>query len=98
MTGKYNVDDSDKGRHNTILGRYLLSELGLNLKFPNTSLKYTIEILKDLQHPIFISVCIHLNTEIQEKLNLKNRLHTLTPKHYINHNMYLLQINYCAYF
>ena len=30
---KWNVDDSDKGRYDMILGQYILPELGLNLKF-----------------------------------------------------------------
>ena len=31
MTWEYNVDDSAKGRYDIILGRYLLTELGINL-------------------------------------------------------------------
>ena len=33
MTWKYYVDESTKGRYNTILGRDLLTALGLDLKF-----------------------------------------------------------------
>ena len=33
VTWKNYVDDSAKGRYDTILGRYLLTDLGLNLKF-----------------------------------------------------------------
>ena len=33
MTWKYYVDDSTKGRYNTILGRDLLTALGLDIKF-----------------------------------------------------------------
>ena len=33
MTCKSHVDYSAKGRYNMILGKYLLTELGLNLKF-----------------------------------------------------------------
>ena len=32
VTWNYNVDDSTKGRHNMILGKYILTELGLNKK------------------------------------------------------------------
>ena len=33
MTCKCHVDESAKGRYNMVLGQYLLTELGLNLKF-----------------------------------------------------------------
>ena len=33
VTWIYHVDDSTKIRYDTILGRYMLKELGLNLKF-----------------------------------------------------------------
>ena len=33
MTWKYHVDGCAKGRYDMILGRYLLTELGLNLRF-----------------------------------------------------------------
>ena len=33
VTYKFHVDDSSKGRYDTILGIYLLTELGSNLKF-----------------------------------------------------------------
>ena len=33
MTYKLHVDESAKGRYDMILGRYLLTNLGLNLKF-----------------------------------------------------------------
>ena len=33
MTWKCHVDESAKGKYDMILGRYLLTELGLNLKF-----------------------------------------------------------------
>ena len=32
VTWNFHVDDSTKGRYNMILGRYLLTTLGLNLK------------------------------------------------------------------
>ena len=33
LTWNCHVDDSDKGRYDIILGRYILTALGLNLKF-----------------------------------------------------------------
>ena len=32
---EYNVDDFTKDSYDTILGRYLLTELGINLKIPS---------------------------------------------------------------
>ena len=39
VTWNFHVDDSTKGRYNIILGRYLLKELGLNLKFSEHVIK-----------------------------------------------------------
>ena len=39
MTWEYNVDNSTKGRYDMVLGMYLLTVLGINLKIPSMSLK-----------------------------------------------------------
>ena len=39
VTWKFHVDDSAKDRYDMILGRYLLTELGLNLKFSEHVIK-----------------------------------------------------------
>ena len=39
MTWKCHVDDSTKGRYDMILGQYLLTELGLNLKFSDHAIE-----------------------------------------------------------
>ena len=45
VTWNFHVDDSDKGRYDMILGRYLSTELGLNLKnYMNTSLEQMMEL------------------------------------------------------
>ena len=39
VTWKCHVDDSTRGGYNMILGRYLLTELGLNLKVSEQAIK-----------------------------------------------------------
>ena len=48
---KCHVDDSAKGRYDMILGRDLLTELLLNLKYLIMSLEYMMGLLKSLQQP-----------------------------------------------
>ena len=56
VTWKCHVYESARGRYDMILGRYLWKELGLNLKFPNTSLKDMMDLLKGIQYPRLIWV------------------------------------------
>ena len=60
VTWNWHVDESAKSRYSMILGQDLLKELGLNLKFLNTSLKQMMGLLKGLQHPCLISIRICL--------------------------------------
>ena len=34
MTWEFHVDESNKGRYDIILGRYFITDLGLDLKLP----------------------------------------------------------------
>ena len=93
VTWDFHVNDSAKGRYDIILGRYLLTELVLNLKF----FEHIIEAydgpfncsttpMVDLVTYIFKD----LNTG---KLHLKNILPMITSKKYMNHSMYILLQN-----
>ena len=61
VTWNFHVDDSAKGRYDMILSRYLLTELGLNLKFSEHVIKEYVYLLTGLQHPWLIWVRIYLN-------------------------------------
>ena len=61
VTWKCHVDDSTRGGYNMILGRYLLTELGLNLKVSEQAIKADDAILKGLQHPWLTWVRKYLN-------------------------------------
>ena len=56
----FHLYDSAKVRYDMILGRYKITELGLNLKIPNTSSNQMVDPLKSLQNPLFIWVHIYL--------------------------------------
>ena len=51
VTWKCHMGDYTKGRYNMILGRDLLTKLGLNLKFSEHVIKSDDGPLKGLQHP-----------------------------------------------
>ena len=90
---KCHVDDSARGRYDTILGHDLLIELGLNLKLSEHFIKPDDGTFKGLQHPWLIWVHIYLKIQIQGKLHPKNSLLMLTPKKYTSQNMYVLLQN-----
>ena len=52
MTWNCHVDDSSKGIYNIILGRYLLTELVLNLKFSDHVIESDDEPLKGYMAPM----------------------------------------------
>ena len=53
MTWKCRLDDSAKGRYDMILGRNLLTELGLNLKLSEHAIKYDDRPFKEYTPPMF---------------------------------------------
>ena len=48
----FRVDDSGKSRYDMILGRYILTELGLNLKFCNHFIEGYVKPFKVSKAPI----------------------------------------------
>ena len=60
LTWKFHVHDSAKGRYDMILDRYLLTALGLTIKYLIMPLKQMMDLLKGLQHPWLIWVHMHL--------------------------------------
>ena len=58
MTWKFHVDDSTKGRYGMILGRYLLTGLGLNLKFSNHKIEEDDCPLKGFTTPM-VDLCAY---------------------------------------
>ena len=52
MTWNFHVDDSSKGRYNIILGRDLLTLLGLNLKFSEHAIEADYGPLKGSSSPM----------------------------------------------
>ena len=59
MTWKFHVNDSAKGRYDMILGRDILTELGLNLKFFDHVIEAYERPFRGSMAPIFILV--HMN-------------------------------------
>ena len=93
MTWKFHVDDSTKGRNDIILGQYLLTELGLNLKLSEHVTKSGDGTFKGYTtHMVYLSMHIFndLNTE---KLHIKNNLPMINTKRYMIQNMYVLLQN-----
>ena len=98
MTWDFHVDESSKGRYYMILGRDLLTEIGLNNKKSDHVIKAddvpfigATAPMVDLGTYLFK----YLNTG---KLNRKNCLLALTLKNYMNQNIYVLQLNDCLWF
>ena len=94
VTCKYNVDDSYNGRNNMILGRYLLTSLGLNL----TSSEHAIEA-DDGPFKGSITPMVDFGTYLFKDLNigkfhLNNCLPMLMSQKYMSQNMYILLLNY----
>ena len=65
VTWKCHVDDSDKGRYDIILGQYLLTQLGLNIKFSE-------HVIKADDGPFYGSTThmVDLSTYIFKDLNI----------------------------
>ena len=96
VTWKFHVDDFAKGRYDMILGRCLLIELGLDLKFSeniieadNGPFNGTATPVVDLGTYIFKD----LNTG---KLHLNNCLRMITLNKYTSQNMYVLTLTDCV--
>ena len=53
VTCNYHVDDSAKGRYDMILGRNLLTALGLKIKFSDNVIKLDDGTFKGLMAPMF---------------------------------------------
>ena len=90
VTWKCHMGDSSNGRYNMILGRDLLTELGLNLKISNHSIKYhdrpsigATAPTVDLGRYVFKD----LNTG---KIKLKESLTDAYSENYISENIYVL--------
>ena len=93
MTWKYYVGDSNKGRYDIILGRDLLTELELNLKWSDHINKVDYGPLKGFTASM-VDLCAYefkyMNTV---KLYLKNHWKMLIQKKYISQNMSALLLN-----
>ena len=74
VTWLFNVDDSTKSKYIIVSGRYILMELGLSSIFPKIPLKQVKDSLKYPQNPWLIRVNTNLNTEVQQKVHLRNVL------------------------
>ena len=83
MTGIFLVDDSSKVRHETILGRYLLTALELNLKLSHHVIKADDGTFKGLTEPM-----VDLGTHEFKYLNIGN----ITPEESFT-NVYAEEIN-----
>ena len=89
----FHVDDSSKGRYEMILGRDLLTALGLNLKWYDHFIEAYYGFKKGQRHPWLIWVRMNLKIEIQGWLHLNNHLRMLTHKKYKNRNKSVLLLN-----
>ena len=93
VTWKYNVDESTKGGKYFILGRDMLTKLGLNLKFSEHVIKADDGPFKGSTAPMvdlgaYIFKILNIG-----KLNLNNSLQTLMSKNYMSQNMCLMLKN-----
>ena len=77
LTCQWHTNESAKGRYDRILGRYLWTELWLNLNSLIVSLKQIMEILNGLQHPWLIWVCMNLKLTTGKITPVKSRDWTL---------------------
>ena len=96
MTCKCHVDESAKGRYNMVLGQYLLTELGLNLKLSENIIEANYGPFKGSTTPkvnLGMYIFKDLNTG---KLYQRNFLLMLTPKKYIDQRMNILIQNNCV--
>ena len=60
MTWKCHVYNSSKGRYDMILVSYIKNRISLNLKISDHVIKADDGLLKGLQHPWVVWVCISL--------------------------------------
>ena len=74
MTWKCHVDDSAKGRYDMILGRDILTELGLHLKFFERVIEADVGSFKRSSTPI-VDLGTYIFKDLNTgKLHLKNHL------------------------
>ena len=96
MTCNFNVDDSSKGIYDMNLGRYLLKDLGLNLKYFNNSIE-----ADDGPFIGFMESMVDLGTYQFKDLNTgmitpDEFLQIITQKKYMNRNKSILMLNDCV--
>ena len=96
MTWNFNVDDSSKGVYDMILGRYLLKDLVLNLKFFNNAIEAD-------DGPFIGSMEFMVDLGTYEFKDLKTGMITpdeflqmITQKKYTNRNKSILMLNECV--
>ena len=96
MTWNFNVDDSSKGVYDMILGRYLLKDLVLNLKFFNNAIEAD-------DGPFIGSMEFMVDLGTYEFKDLKTGMITpdeflqmITQKKYMNRNKSILMLNECV--
>ena len=96
MTWNFNVDDSSKGVYDVILGRYLLKDLVLNLKFFNNAIEAD-------DGPFIGSMEFMVDLGTYEFKDLKTGMITpdeflqmITQKKYMNRNKSILMLNECV--
>ena len=96
MTWNFNVDDSSKGVYDMILGRYLLKDLVLNLKFFNNAIEAD-------DGPFIGSMEFMVDLGTYEFKDLKTGMITpdeflqmITQKKYTNRNKSILMLKECV--
>ena len=96
MTWNFNVDDSSKGVYDMILGRDLLKDLVLNLKFFNNAIEAD-------DGPFIGSMEFMVDLGTYEFKDLKTGMITpdeflqmITQKKYTNRNKSILMLNECV--
>ena len=65
VTWKFHVDESTKGLYDILLGQYILTELGLNLKFSEH-----VKEADDVHFKGIIAPMVHLGTYIFKILTI----------------------------
>ena len=96
LTFNFHVDDSAKGRYDLILGRDILTALGLNLKFPDHAIEAYDGPFKGYMASVVDMGTYefkYLNIQIQVRLHLENSLQFFTHNKYMNCNEFILLLS-----